>query len=305
MGRVAFVFPGQGAQYPGMGRELAEISPAAAEVFQKLDAVRPGTSEMCFAGSVETLQETKNTQPSLFAVEMAAAAALSEAGIQADMTAGFSLGELAALTYAQIVDVSTSFSLVCRRGALMQEAAEQADTAMAAVVRLDNGTVETLCRQFEGVYPVNYNCPGQVSVAGLKSSMPAFSAAVKAAGGRAIPLKVSGGFHSPFTAQAAESFGTLLEDIPFHSPAIPLYSNCTGLPYGGEIKELLAKQICSPVRWEAIIRHMIGQGADTFIEVGPGTVLSGLISKIDQNVRTFSVSDKESLSICISEVKPC
>lgn len=305
MGRVAFVFPGQGAQYPGMGRELAEVSPAAAEVFRKLDEIRPGTSRLCFEGSTEALQETKNTQPAMFAVEMAAAAALGEAGIHADMTAGFSLGELAALTYAKIVDISTSFDLVCRRGALMQEAAEQADTAMAAVVRLDNEAVETLCRQFEQVYPVNYNCPGQVSVAGLKTSMPAFSAAVKAAGGRAIPLKVSGGFHSPFMTQAAESFGALLEDVSFQSPEIPLYSNCTGQPYGGEVKDLLAKQICSPVRWEAIIRDMIARGADTFIEVGPGNVLSGLINKIDKNVRTFSVSDKESLSACISEVKAC
>lgn len=305
MGRIAFVFPGQGAQYPGMGRELAEISPAAAKVFQTLDAVRPGTSEQCFEGSAEALQETKNTQPCLFAVEMAAAAALEEAGIHADMTAGFSLGELAALTYSQVVDVSTTFGLVCRRGALMQEAAEQADTAMAAVVRLENQAVEELCRQFEQVYPVNYNCPGQVSVAGLKSSMPGFSAAVKAAGGRAIPLKVSGGFHSPFMAPAAEAFGALLEGVTFREARIPLYANCTGLPYGEAVKELLAKQICSPVRWEAIVRHMIGQGVDTFIEVGPGTVLSGLIGKIDKTVRTFSVADRESLSTCISEVKTC
>lgn len=221
------------------------------------------------------------------------------------MAAGFSLGELSAFFYAQVVDLSTSFHMVCRRGELMQKAAEAVDTAMVAVVRLDNETIERICGEFDGVYPVNFNCPGQVTVALLKEKLADFSAAVKAVGGRAIPLKVSGGFHSPFMAQAAEAFGSILEDIPFQEPKLPLYSNCTGLPYDDQIKTLLSRQICSPVRWEAIIRHMIAQGADTFVEVGPGSVLSGLISKIDRNVRTFQVSDKESLDKCVREVTIC
>ena len=304
MGKVAFVFPGQGAQYSGMGRELAACSPAAAEVFRLADSLRPGTSEQCFQGSEEALRETKTTQPCIFAVELAAAAALQEAGVMPDLAAGFSLGELSALTCAQIVDLSTSFQLVCQRGRLMQEAAEQVSTAMAAVVRLDNETVEALCSQFDGVDPVTYNCPGQVTVAARTEQMPAFSAAVKAAGGRALPLKVSGGFHSPFMAQAAEAFGALLEGVAFQQPRIPLYSNCTSLPYDHRVKELLAKQICSPVRWEAIIRHMIAQGADTFVEVGPGNVLQGLIAKIDPTVRTFGVADQNSLTevtTCLTE----
>lgn len=305
MGRVAFVFPGQGAQYPGMGKELAEISSAAAEVFRVAEELRPGTTQQCFSGTAEELQQTEVTQPCMVAVELAAAAALDAVGVHADMTAGFSLGELAALSYAHIVDVSTSFQLVCRRGQLMQRAAEAHDTAMAAVVKLGNETVEGICKQFPGVYPVNYNCPGQVTVAGLKSEMPAFSAAVKAVGGRALPLKVSGGFHSPFMAEATESFGLELEHVTFSAPRLPLYSNVTGLPYGEDFKELLQRQICSPVRWESIIRNMIASGADTFVEVGPGSVLQGLIRKIDPAVRTFGVCDGETLHTVIQEVAVC
>ena len=165
MGKVAFVFAGQGAQYPGMGQELAQAVPAAAEVFQRLDALRPGTSQQCFAGTAEELKETRNTQPCMFAVELAAAAALEAAGVRADLAAGFSLGEVAALAYTGAVDLDTGFRLVCRRGELMQQAAEAQPTAMAAVVKLPNETVEALCAQFPETYPVNYNCPGQVSVA--------------------------------------------------------------------------------------------------------------------------------------------
>ena len=305
MGKISFVFPGQGAQYPGMGKSLCEVSPAAAAVFAMADAVRPGTSAQCFDGSEAELKETKITQPCLWTVEMAAAAALREAGICADVCAGFSLGELSALSYAEVVDISTCFKLVCRRGALMQAAAEAVDASMAAVVKLDNETVETICARFEGVYPVNYNCPSQVTVAGLRSSMADFSAAVKAAKGRAIPLKVSGGFHSPFMEEASEAFGEALVNVEFCLPTIPLYSNLTGELYGGNMKKLLKKQISTPVRWETIIRSMIADGVDTFIEVGPGNVLQGLISKIDNTVRVFGVSDAESLANTIQEVNVC
>lgn len=305
MGKIAFVFPGQGAQYSGMGRELSEVSPAAAEIFRQADKLRPETSAQCFNGSEETLQETKVTQPCMFTVELSAAAALTEAGICPDMVAGFSLGELAALTYADMTDFSTGFHLVSKRGALMQEAAELVSTSMAAVVRLSNDVIENICREVGDVYPVNYNCPGQVSVAGLKEKMTEFFSAIRAAGGRAIPLKVSGGFHSPFMAGAAKQFAAVLENVSFAVPCMPLYSDCTGLPYEENVKDLLARQICSPVRWEAIIRHMIHEGVDTFIEVGPGNVLSGLISKIDKNVRTLQVSDQESLKKTILEVKGC
>ncbi len=305
MGKIAFVFAGQGAQYPGMGQALAQCSAPAAEVFAQADAIRPGTSAQCFSAPAEELMQTANTQPCMFAVELAAAAALAEKGVRAHMTAGFSLGELAALTYAGGADFATGFSLVCRRGQLMQQAAEAQPTAMVAALRLSNEQVEALCAQFDQVYPVNYNCPGQVSVSGLETEIAKFSAALKAAGGRAVPLKVRGGFHSPFMATAAKRFAEDLATARLSTPKIDLYSNFTGSLYGADAKTLLAKQICSPVRWQTIVENMIAAGADTFIELGPGKTLCGLIAKIDKTVKTYSVADQAGLEQVVKEVKPC
>lgn len=306
MGKVnnlAFVFAGQGAQYSGMGKTLYETSPAAKRVFDVCDSIRPGTSAQCFEGTEEELKETKNTQPCMFAVEMAAAEALREAGIEASAAAGFSLGEIGALTYSGAVSLEDGFRIVCERAKLMQDAAEEADTAMAAVVKLPAEKVEELCAAHDQVYPVNYNCPGQIACAGLASSMPAFSNDVKAAGGRALPLKVKGGFHSPFMAKAAEGFASVLAETEISAPLIPLYSNKTGLPYAeNEIRANLAAQIASPVRWEAIVRHMIGEGVTTFVEIGPGSTLSGLIAKTDGNVKTYQAGDADSLAKVLAEV---
>ena len=177
MGKIAFVFSGQGAQAPGMGLDLWEHSPAARAVFDRADALRPGTSEQCFHGTEEELKETKNTQPCMFAMELAAAAALQERGLAPDMAAGFSLGELSALCCAGAADFDTLFQLVSLRGELMQAAAEAEPTAMAAVVKLTSAQVEDLCAGFRRVYPVNYNCPGQTTVSGAREEMEAFAAA--------------------------------------------------------------------------------------------------------------------------------
>lgn len=302
MGKIAFVFAGQGDQFPGMGKELYETEPAAKAVFDACETIRPGTLKQCFEGSADELKETANTQPCLFAMELAAAAALNEKGIRPDMVAGFSLGEVVAATAAGLFTPETGFSLVCKRGHLMQKASETQDTAMAAVVKLTNEQVESICAQFEGVYPVNYNCPGQVSVSGLTNAMPAFFQAVKAAGGRALPLKVKGAFHSPFMLEASKAFGEVLSKADFRETAIPLYSNLTANPYEGSVSELLARQIASPVRWEAIIRNMIAAGADTFVEIGPGKTLSNMIKKIDGNVKICCIAE---LSNLLTEVTPC
>ncbi len=301
MGRIAFVFSGQGDQFPGMGRELYDQFPVAREIYQLCDGIRPGTSEQCFGGTEEELRETRNTQPCLFATELAAAEVLAERGIRPEAVAGFSLGEVVAATYAGLFGREAGFKLVCKRGELMQEAADAADTSMAAVVKLDNATVREICARYTDVYPVNFNCPGQVSVAGLADQMADFAAAVKAAGGRALPIKVKGGFHSPFMNGAAEAFGRELAEVDFGEPSVVLYSNKTASPYGGDPAGLLAEQICSPVLWEEIIRNMISSGIDTFIEIGPGKTLKNMIGKIDSSVKCYTVAD---LPTILKEVTP-
>ncbi len=300
MGKIAFVFSGQGDQYPGMGKELAAEYAGARQVFQMCDRIRPGTSKQCFSGEEEELKETKNTQPCLFAMELAGTRVLKEAGIKPAAVAGFSLGELVACTVAGIFDEETGFRLVCKRGELMQQAAEKQDTAMAAVVKLSREEVENLCERFTDVYPVNYNCPGQITVAGLSIQMPEFSAQVKALKGRALPLKVKGAFHSPFMKEASLAFSQELEEIEFHKSELVLYSNVTGNPYSEDGKELLSQQICSPVQWESTILHMISSGIDTFIEIGPGKTLTNMIRKIAPKVKTYTISE---LPVILAELE--
>lgn len=306
MGKIAFVFSGQGAQYSGMGKSLAETSPAAAEVFAAADSIHPGTSEQCFSADISQLTVTSNTQPCMFAVELAAAAALTSAGVRADMAAGFSLGEISALSFSGAATLQDGFRLVMARGALMQRDAEAVSAGMAAVLKLDAETVERLCSAYERVYPVNYNCPGQIAVAGAAEELTPFCADVKAAGGRAVPLKVAGAFHSPFMARAAADFGLEVQKYTLREPDIPLYSNCTALPHTvANFAEMLSRQICSPVRWQSIVENMVAEGVDTFIECGPGKTLCGLIKKTAPGVRTFNVEDAASLQNTIEGVRGC
>ena len=288
MGAIAFVFSGQGDQYPGMGKELYDTYGAAADVFDMCEALRPGTVRQCFEGTADELKETKNTQPCLFAMELAAAEVLMEKGIMPNAVAGFSLGEFTAATVAGIFDRETGFKMVCKRGELMQTEAEKYDTAMAAVVKLTVQQVYELTAKYDRLYPVNFNCPGNITVSGLAEQMRAFSADVKAYGGRVLPLKVKGAFHSPFMAHAAEAFCTELEKLIFSRPMFPLYSNVTAQLYDDDPAQLLAKQIESPVQWENIIRNMIASGVDTFIEIGPGKTLTNMIRKIDFSVKAYT-----------------
>ena len=291
MGKIAFVFSGQGDQFPGMGKDLADKYPSAKAVFDMCDGIRPGTSEQCFNGTEEELKETKNTQPCLFAMELAAANVLFDKGVKPEALAGFSLGEVTAATAAGIFDNETGFRLVCKRGELMQTEAEKFDTSMAAVVKLTPEQVQDVCAKYSDVYPVNFNCPGQITVSGLASQMKDFSADVKAAGGRALPLKLKGAFHSPFMNAASEAFRVELENAKINKGNITLYSNLTSMPYTDDVAELLSKQICSPVLWEKIVRNMIADGFDTFIEIGPGRTLTNMIKKISADVKAQTVEE--------------
>ena len=299
MGKLAFVFSGQGDQHPGMGKKLVKEYPAAAQVFSLCDRLRPGTAAQCFGGTKEELRETKNPQPCLFAFELAAARVLLDRGARPEALAGFSLGEVAAAAVAGLFDDETGFRLVCKRGQLMQREAEKEDTAMMAVVRLPAEEVEALCAGFPEVYPVNFNCPGQVTVSGLAQRMPAFSEAVKEAGGRTIPLKVKGAFHSPFMAEAAKEFAGELAGVTFQEPRVTLYSDLTAEPYAGDPAKLLSEQISGPVRWEKLVRGMIAAGVDTFVEIGPGSTLTNMIRKIDGSAKAQNYMEY------LAEVQQC
>ena len=303
MGKIAFLFAGQGAQYPGMGQSLAEASPRAKALFALADSIRPETSRQCFAGDAAQLTQTKNTQPCVFTVDLAAAYALEEAGVHADAAAGFSLGEMAALTFAGAFSEKDGFSLVCRRGELMQEAAERYPSAMAAVLKLADDKVEELCAQFPDVYPVNYNCPGQLVVAGGSENLDRFCELAAQAGGRAKKLAVGGGFHSPFMKEAAAAYLEELRRVAVGVPAIPVYGNRTAAPYGEEREEMLAGQMMNPVLWTKTVERMAADGVDTFIEVGPGKTLSGLVKRILPQALVCRVEDAKTLGETLSALR--
>ncbi len=289
MGKIAFVFSGQGAQYSGMGKELYEISPAAKAVYDMADSIREGTSKQCFEGTMEELCKTVNTQPCVFTADLAAAYALLEKGIKPDCVAGFSLGEIAALAFSKMLSDEEAFKLVCRRGELMDKAATDNPGAMAAVMKLTPQQVEQVCAQFDKTYPVNYNSPAQTVVATTSENADSFCEAVKNAGGRAKLLAVSGAFHSPFMADAANGLAEYMENVEFSDPQTVIYSDYTAKPYEGDYKALVKAQVESPVKWQTIVENMIEDGVDTFIEVGVGKTLTGLVKRINADVKAFKV----------------
>ena len=303
MGKIAFVFAGQGSQYSGMGSELCEASSAAAAVFDAAESVRPGIKALCFEGSKEELSLTVNTQPCMYCVDLAAAEALRERGVVADCVAGFSLGEIPAVVFSGMLSAEEGFRLVSLRGEYMNDAALATDGGMVACVKLPNETVEEIAKKYGKMYPVNYNCPGQLVVAGAKSELEAFSADIKAAGGRALPLAVSGGFHSPFMDGAADRLYTELKEMNFAEPGVPIYSNFTAEKYSGSAAELLREQIRNPVQWQKIVENMIADGVDTFVEVGPGKTLCGLIAKINKDVKVYNVENRETLEAAVASIK--
>ena len=292
---VAFLFAGQGAQYPGMGKELYEQSVAAKAVMDRCEAIRPGTLQMCFSGEKEALNQTVHTQPCLFAVDLACGAALAEAGILAGAAAGFSLGEWAAAAFGGMMTVETAFSLVVKRAAYMEECAKRHPGAMAAVLRLEADQVEALCEEIGELYPVNYNCPGQIVVSGKEASIDTLTERVKPLRGRVMPLPVSGPFHTLYMGEAAEQMAGELGNISLHPPTIPLYANVNGQPYGKEMVGTLSSQIESPVRWQRTMEQLWEDGFDSFVELGPGKTLSGFLGRMAFPATICHVEDMMSI----------
>jgi [acyl-carrier-protein] S-malonyltransferase len=295
MKKTAFVFSGQGAQYPGMGKELYECSPAAKAVFDMAEEIRPGTLKQCFESTKEELSITINTQPCVFITDLAAAAAVAEKGIKPEFVAGFSLGEIAAIAFAGILSYEEAFKLVCKRAELMDKAANENPGAMAAVMKITPERTEEICSKFNKAYPVNYNSPAQTVVAADVSEIDELCSMVKAEKGKAVKLAVSGAFHSPFMDSASEAMAEYLADKELKEPSVPVYANLTAEPYSDDFKKLISMQINHPVRWQKTVENMIAQGAERFIEVGVGKTLTGLIKKINADVEAVNIENKEGL----------
>lgn len=309
MGRVALLFAGQGAQHPGMGVDMMEREGAARAVFEMADTVRPGVSELVRSATAEELAQTSVTQPTVFAVDLACARALAAHGVEPAAVAGFSLGEVAALTFAGALTDEEGMKLVCHRAELMADAAAKHPGEMRAVMKLAPEEVEQLAAQAGDAWPVNYNSPKQTVVAGTPEALSELDGLVKAARGRSMRVAVSGAFHSPFMAEATEGLTAYLTQAGgLNEPEIPVYANLNAAPYpAGSDNEactaradILAAQASHPVRWADTLQALADAGIDTFIEVGPGKTLTGLVKRTLEGAHALSCETVEDLDAVLA-----
>jgi [acyl-carrier-protein] S-malonyltransferase len=294
MTKVAFCFPGQGSLEPGMGREIAEAVPEAMEVFERgSKASGLDLRRLCFEAPLEELVETEVQQPALVATSLAVLAALRARGLEPDYVVGHSVGEFAALAAASAMTVDEAIALVRERGLAMAETARQHPGSMAAILGLEDEVVETLCRRITGVWPANYNCPGQVVVSGENRAVEECCAEAQREGARrTVKLQVSGAFHSPLVARAADRLRPAIERVRFSEPAAPFMSTVTAqIENAQRLSTLLVDQLTAPVKFTQAASELVREGVRTFVEVGPGNVLSGLVKRIDRSVKAVSVNN--------------
>jgi [acyl-carrier-protein] S-malonyltransferase len=299
MGKIAFVFPGQGAQAVGMGRDAYESHATARGVFDQADATLGfALSTLAFEGPDDQLRQTANTQPALLTTSIALLEMYKTRQVKPDFVAGHSLGEYSALVAAGVLAFEDAIRLVRARGQFMEQAVPSGKGAMAAVLGAEREPLQALCAEVTAsaglVELANVNCPGQIVVSGSAEGVAAVAERGREAGAkRVIPLDVSGPFHSSLMQPAADALAAELAKVEFHNAQVPVIANVHALPVtsGDELRGLLVKQVVSPVQWEDTINYLIGEGVDTFVEIGSGTVLAGLIKKIDKSVKVISVNN--------------
>jgi [acyl-carrier-protein] S-malonyltransferase len=298
MSKIAFCFPGQGSLETGMGLEIAEHEPAAMMVFEQgSEAAGIDLRRLCFDAPLEELVKTENQQPALVATSLAILIALRERGIEPDYVVGHSVGEFSALTAVQALAIPEAIALVRERGLATAEAARERPGSMAAILGLEDEVVEELCRRIEGVWPANYNCPGQLVVSGETEAVEECRWKAELEGARrTVKLKVSGAFHSPLVAKAAERLRPAVERVRFSEPVAPFMSTVSAkIEPAQRMGNLLVEQLTGPVKFTQAARELVREGVKTFVEVGPGNVLSGLVKRIDDNVKAISVNSVSAL----------
>ena len=298
MSRIAFIFPGQGAQTCGMGKDFYEQTETGKRVFDKASGLLGfSMPELCFEKN-DRLDITEYTQAAMVTAGIAMMRVLEEKGIKPDVAAGLSLGEYCALAAAGVMSDEDAICTVRQRGILMQEAVPVGEGAMAAILALDAAAIEAVTGAMEGVWIANYNCPGQIVISGKKAAVEEACEKLKAAGAkRALLLNVSGPFHSGMLTVAGEKLAQVLADVEIHTPRIPYVANVNAqfVTTAEPVKDLLTRQVSSSVRWQQSVEAMINDGVDTFIEIGPGRTLAGFMKKISKEVKTMNVEKLEDI----------
>ncbi|MBU5460967.1 ACP S-malonyltransferase [Anaerostipes sp. MSJ-23] len=308
MGKVVFMFPGQGAQYVGMGKDFYDEFPCSREIFDKANEVLDiDVKKLCFEEN-EDINITEYTQAAMVTASVAILKKVEEMGLKPDITAGLSLGEYCALVAADVMTFEDAVKVVRQRGILMQDTVPAGEGAMSAVLGMKKEAIETVLADAEGVVTIaNYNCPGQIVISGETEAVKKAGEALKEAGARRVlPLKVSGPFHSPMLKPAGDKLFEVLSDVEVKDPVIPYVANTTAkfITSKDSVKELLGKQVSSSVCWEQSIEKMIEDGADTFVEIGPGKTLCGFMRKINRNVKAINIAKVEDLEK-IKEILGC